>query len=192
MNNKTKDMLATALILLSIVFFLFMAGKDKHKLPKNKPSQYDSVFKMRIDNIKKIDSIKPVLFEQKYHYQKKARSKATSAKANAALYDKSIKDGDTSIALQHIDSAIAQFKEAEKLADTATSFSDSIIGKQAAQIAAYEGLLTMTRTELSKTNKLVINLQTENAELKEKLKRRKKRGAILTGIIISGSYLLLK
>lgn len=190
MTNKTKNMIAIAIILLSFIFFIFILGKPKKIEPK--PSHYDSVFKMRIDNIKKIDSVKPILFQEKYNYQKKARAKATSAKANVALYDKSIKNGDTATALQHIDSAIAQFKDAEKLSDSATSFSDSIIGKQAVQISAYEGLLTMTRTEINRLDSQVKALQFENADLKDKLKKRNRRNILLTGIIIAGGYLLLK
>lgn len=184
-------MLAIALILLSIVLMLFIFNKPKKASVK--PSQYDSVLNTRLANIKKIDSIKPVLLEQKYKFQKKASEKNVTAKAKIAKYKQSLKDGDTTKAIEHIDSALNTIEAVAVLQTFAQSVSDTIIAKQAVQIAAFEGLLTMTRTEVNRLNTQVIALQFENEELKDKLKkRRKKRGALLTGLIIAGGYLLLK
>lgn len=190
MNMKIKQMLFIAALLFLVVVCLFMSGRSKK--PQPKPTQYDSIFKYRIDNIKKIDSAKPVLFERKLNYQKKARQKAATAKANIALYKKSIKDGDTAIALQHIDSVITSFSDIETFTDSAQSYGDSIIAKQSVQIAAYEGLLTMTRTEMNRLDKEVKALNFENQELKDKIKRRKRNGVLLTGIILLSGYILIK
>lgn len=183
-------MLFVAVLLLLVVFCLFMSERSKKPAPK--PSKYDSVFYERITNIKKIDSVKPILLERKYHYQKKARAVSVSAKANIALYKQSVKDGDTSKALEHIDSVIHNYADIEALRDSAQSYSDSIIGKQSAQIAAYEGLLTMTRTELKRLDSEVQALKYENEELKEKAKKRRRLNVLLSGIILSLGYLIAK
>lgn len=190
MNDKTKNMVAIALILISVIFMIFILGKPKKV--ESKPSQYDSVFAYRIGNIKKIDSIKPEILEKKQEYQKKARQKSVEAKAKIAQYKQSLKDGDTIKAVQYIDSAVNTFLAVDTMQGFVQSYADTLISKQATQIAAYEGLLTMTRTEMNRLDTQVKALQFENKELKDKAKKRKRLNILLTGIIISIGYLIAK